>query len=404
MIGLTQGTVRLTEHQSDWDTAAASAVDLLCTIFGSAAVDIQPIGSTAVRGIQAKPILDIAVAVRHLSEVSAWIPRLEQAGFIHRPENDSSGHLFFSVGEGGIRTCHLHVVTVDGQAWRDYLLFRDYLNAKPAIAKEYEALKLRLAAQFPTDRSAYTEGKAGLIAQTLTQALAWSYLGRIVTLLPDENFSQAAGDMCFGVVTDAVGHEKLPVCMLAERAKLPCPARIVAVAYHMAGRPMLIAAAPDLRLHQAEVLALLQRNTSFADSDMDYFYHKSCGALIYKWVKGELRYLILFQHGSKTWSLPKGHIESGESERQTAAREVLEETGLTVTLHTDFRETVFYRTAAVSEKQVVVFLAEKKGTLAVRAEEIERFVWADQAQAAQLLPQAGYDRILKKAACLINSQ
>lgn len=84
-----------------------------------------------------------------------------------------------------IRTHHIHVVTTDSKEWHDYLNFRNYLNAKPDVAKEYEALKLGLMSEYQTDRLAYTEGKAEFINHTLRKAQVWSFLGKTVTVTID---------------------------------------------------------------------------------------------------------------------------------------------------------------------------------------------------------------------------
>ncbi len=175
-IGLQRGRVELADHDAGWAAIAGEAIARLRQVFGPAAADIQHVGSTAIAGIKAKPIIDLAVAVADLGDVSAFLPALAAAGFLHVLENDDESQVFLRCGDAGrtFTTHHIHVVRLDGDEWRDYLLLRDYLNACPDAAMAYEAVKRRLREQYPADRDAYTEGKSAFIRRTLTEATAWA--------------------------------------------------------------------------------------------------------------------------------------------------------------------------------------------------------------------------------------
>lgn len=182
VIGLKRGTVRLAEHDPDWERIASDTIKQLRLIFGTVAKDIQHVGSTSIKGIKAKPIIDIAVAVEDFTEVENLTPALEAKGFVRRTwENDEQ--LLFACGNyakpDGEQTHFIHVVKENSVAWRDYLNFRDYLIATPSVARDYEALKIRLASENPNDkgREKYLAGKHDFIKQTLRDALAWRYLG-----------------------------------------------------------------------------------------------------------------------------------------------------------------------------------------------------------------------------------
>ena len=171
-IGLERGTVKLSEHDPQWRELAAETISQLRSILGSAASDIQHVGSTAINSIKAKPIIDIAVAANNFDEVEALTPALESAGFLFRKrENDEQ--MLYAVGDytksDGVVTHFIHVVKTKSKAWNDYINFRDYLNANIAIAKEYEALKEKLATENPLDkgREKYLAGKHDFIQQTL---------------------------------------------------------------------------------------------------------------------------------------------------------------------------------------------------------------------------------------------
>lgn len=171
MLGLKRGTVVLFPHQTAWEEHAKDTIALLWTVLDGIAVDIQHVGSTAIRHIHAKPIIDLAVGVRRLDDIIPAIPRLKEIGVIYR-NADHPGQQLFVMGdfENEIRTHHIHVVEVSNPAWHNYILFRDYLNYHPEKAALYNELKQNLFNQYADNRGAYTLGKQELIAQLLKEA------------------------------------------------------------------------------------------------------------------------------------------------------------------------------------------------------------------------------------------
>lgn len=169
MIGLKRGKVRIIDHQPEWAQAAAECIAGLKTIFGDLAADIQHVGSTAIRGIKAKPILDIAAGVRRFDSLSPAIEALESAGWQKRLNRFSSDLLYVRETDG-IRTHQLHILIFKCPQWYNYVDFRDYMNAFPEKAREYEALKEHLAAECNDIQTAYTDGKAGYMRRTLAEA------------------------------------------------------------------------------------------------------------------------------------------------------------------------------------------------------------------------------------------
>lgn len=139
---------------------------------------IEHFGSTAVPGLSAKPVIDILVEVTDLEATKARIaPILEAQGYDYfwRPTHGDDGPPFYAWfikrdPQTGVRTHHIHMVEGHFTEHWDRLLFRDYLIEHPDVAKEYEALKLRLAAESPRDREAYTQGKADFITKVTKQA------------------------------------------------------------------------------------------------------------------------------------------------------------------------------------------------------------------------------------------
>lgn len=137
----------------------------------------------------------------------------------------------------------------------------------------------------------------------------------------------------------------------------------------------LVVAPEGMLLHQGQIAQAVHFQEQYFDSYIICLFRKSCGVLPYRETEGGREYLIVFEQFSQCWSLPKGHMEPGESEEQTALRELFEETGLTAELDTSAAATVEYPISPVSRKQVVFFLGRVCGTPRVREGEIERYRW-----------------------------
>jgi GrpB-like predicted nucleotidyltransferase (UPF0157 family) len=139
---------------------------------------VEHFGSTAVPGLAAKPVVDLLVEVEDLQATRTRIaPLLESQGYDYfwRPTHGDDGPPFYAWfikrdPGSGARTHHIHMVEADfGEHW-DRLLFRDYLIEHPRVAREYQDLKLRLAAAHPNDRVAYAKGKTEFVLRVTEQA------------------------------------------------------------------------------------------------------------------------------------------------------------------------------------------------------------------------------------------
>lgn len=170
--GLRRGTVKVVPHDPEWERIAQQTIAKLREILQDAAVDMQHIGSTAIRGICAKPIIDIVIGVSDFDAVPAKNDALAAAGFIFRGSDQPEQSLYVW-GEGEIRTHHIHVVIYGSEAWHNYINLRDYLNAHPDDARAYSALKTALAEQYPDDRETYTAMKSDMIREMLEKAKQW---------------------------------------------------------------------------------------------------------------------------------------------------------------------------------------------------------------------------------------
>ena len=134
---------------------------------------IHHVGSTAVPGLAAKPVIDVMVGVADLQSSRPCIELLKPLSYCHWPYRADIMH-WFCKPRPGHRTHHLHLVPTGSPRYLNVLAFRDYLRAHPDARAKYEALKRDLADRYPNDREAYTEGKTDLIGKLTEAARAWT--------------------------------------------------------------------------------------------------------------------------------------------------------------------------------------------------------------------------------------
>ena len=128
-------------------------------------VEIQHIGSTAVPGLPAKPVIDMLAGVESMAAAEALLAPLCANGYTTSAEFNASlnDRKWLMRWAGGHRTHHLHIAVHGGEVWAERLRFRDALRADPGLAARYAALKAELAAKHPHDREAYTDSKAAFV-------------------------------------------------------------------------------------------------------------------------------------------------------------------------------------------------------------------------------------------------
>lgn len=127
---------------------------------------IHHVGSTAVPGLEAKPIIDILVGVRDLETARACFAPLAKLEYLYAPYIPEEMH-WFCKPDPARRTHHLHLVPAGSQRYRDELAFRDLLRTDPEIAERYAALKRALAERHRDNREGYTEAKGAFIRASL---------------------------------------------------------------------------------------------------------------------------------------------------------------------------------------------------------------------------------------------
>ena len=170
-LGLAADRVELAPHSPDWSAAYAREAAEIRRSLDGLHRDVQHIGSTAVDGLPAKPVLDIGVALARHEDGEACVPHLVALGYRYGGDLGVRGGHFFVKGPEAAPTHHLHAVAEDDPQWLGYLSLRDHLRRSPEARACCRARKLELAAAHPTDRDAYMRGKTGTILRLIAEAL-----------------------------------------------------------------------------------------------------------------------------------------------------------------------------------------------------------------------------------------
>ncbi len=249
--------VRLLPYNPEWAATGALVKRELISVFGPVAIEIAHIGSTAIKGMKSRPIIDIAVAVRNLATVPQFYDELLLLGYHHKGDTDSDNQIFLSAQKNRFNI-YIHIVIHGKTLWNSYIAFCECLKKDAETRQKYEQLKSSLATRFAFDRRSYSFGKSEFVRRTLRTK-----------------------------------------CDIKER---------------------------------------------------------SCGAVVWRKRGGRRHYLII-QNRSGHNGFPKGHMEYGESEAQTALREIREETSLEVTLDTSFKAEYRYLVDGYIHKSALYFLA-----------------------------------------------
>ncbi len=169
-----QDHIEIVSYNSSWPHDASIEIEKLKNILPlSSIIDIQHVGSTAILGLAAKPIIDIQIAAKSLNEMKVIaVPALQKLGYEYWDDNPDQERMFFVKGMppfGQKRTHHVHIVETSSKHWSGKIAFRDYLIAHPDVAKEYQQLKIELAQQHMFDREEYTNAKANFINKILNK-------------------------------------------------------------------------------------------------------------------------------------------------------------------------------------------------------------------------------------------
>lgn len=164
--------VEVVPYNQDWPDQFSEEVTSLQSIFQDIWINAYHIGSTSIKNISAKPIIDILIEVKNIEEVDQFNEKMEERGYVARGENEIPGRRYFHKGTIN-RTHHVHIFEMGHSEIKRHLNFRDYLNTHPKDAQAYSNLKEQLARQFPYDIESYINGKDSLIKEIDKKAEQW---------------------------------------------------------------------------------------------------------------------------------------------------------------------------------------------------------------------------------------
>jgi GrpB-like predicted nucleotidyltransferase (UPF0157 family) len=166
-----EASIHIVPYDESWPARFEQERAILDRVLGSwIAGGVEHVGSTAVPGLAAKPVIDIMVGVESLEASRAAIPVLAKIEYCYFPYRPDLMH-WFCKPSPSFRTHHLHLIPFRSRLWTERLAFRDYLREHADVAAEYAELKQRLATQYPHDREAYTDAKTLFVERIVKLAL-----------------------------------------------------------------------------------------------------------------------------------------------------------------------------------------------------------------------------------------
>lgn len=163
--------IHIVAYDPTWPRRFDEERQVLAAIFASSDAVIEHVGSTAVPGLGAKPVIDVMIGVPALDEVERRIPALEASGYeyVRQYEQQLPDRRYFRKPRLGSRAFHVHCVLTGSGFWARHLAFRDYLRAHPESAAVYDALKRDLASR--VSKEEYTDAKSPFIEGILATAM-----------------------------------------------------------------------------------------------------------------------------------------------------------------------------------------------------------------------------------------
>lgn len=164
-------TVKVVPYSEDWSRKYVLEANILRNIITKKLITITHIGSTAVPGLVAKPVVDILIIVNDINELDELNPLFEQENYECRGEDGVAGRRFFYKKDGSV---HVHAFDESNHEKIEALIsFYDYLKDNPDVAREYGELKLALAKKYPNDIKKYKKGKEAFTKEIQEKAIQW---------------------------------------------------------------------------------------------------------------------------------------------------------------------------------------------------------------------------------------
>jgi GrpB-like predicted nucleotidyltransferase (UPF0157 family)/8-oxo-dGTP pyrophosphatase MutT (NUDIX family) len=346
-----------------WKAAVEQAKEELEAIFGDLVVEIQEVGSGAVRSenvtVFCKPIIDLAVSVRSIAAAREKLPAMREAGYIHRFKRDNDNRLFFiKRTPTGEHTHHIYILQSGCDLWNDLIHFRDYLSHNTDKLKKYMIIKQDLANKYPLDRNLYNRSRAKFMHNVAVEAHEYFTLDQDVTV---KITHKKDADHPYPVGYDAdklaaSGKQVTAYLVGADDAEDTFVGRVAATVHSPKGEDRIVVVPRGQIFYEPDIEEALGLQKEDPTITYSCSHEKSCGAVLYTKVDGQRRYLLI-KNRSLHAGFPKGHVEYGETEMETVRREILEETGLDVDVVEGFRRDYDYKVRFFIHKTAVYFLA-----------------------------------------------
>ncbi|MBA4541866.1 GrpB family protein [Thermoactinomyces daqus] len=170
--------VIVTPYNPRWPEQFAAEAKKIKEALGPEAVCIHHIGSTAVPGLAAKPIIDLIPVVNDIEKIDKLTGNMKAIGYVPMGEYGIPGRRYFFKGSEQVHTHRVHIFARGNPEITRHLAFRDYLRAHPDEARRYAELKINLAKQYPASIEHYISGKNDLIKELEQKAMRWWETGK----------------------------------------------------------------------------------------------------------------------------------------------------------------------------------------------------------------------------------
>ena len=166
MLGLPKGKVFLVPWDEKWENEYNIEKNLIMELIGNYIINCHHIGSTAVKGLSAKPIIDIAIEVDKFENGFECIEKLLTIGYKHRILKELPERHYFSKG-GDLRTHQIHMFQTGSIYLKKHIVFRDCLIENETLRKEYQMVKEKDAEEHSSDKLAYADAKTEFINEVM---------------------------------------------------------------------------------------------------------------------------------------------------------------------------------------------------------------------------------------------
>ena len=169
-MALKRGIVELEDYNSNWEKEYLKEEKLLKEVLKDYIIEIHHIGSTSIKGLKAKPVIDILIVIKSLNQIEKIEDILKEYDYTNRGKQGVNDRFFFAKGSEDARTHYIHFVEPKSDTYYNQVYFKKYLIEHPDYIEKYCNLKQELASKYKDERSKYTQGKNDFIKDVIRKA------------------------------------------------------------------------------------------------------------------------------------------------------------------------------------------------------------------------------------------